>query len=133
MGNCEMPVLSEASDEASTAAYCLLLPGKRLYLKALLDMKKFRKWGNKEGAVAAFYRLEEEGLGKVFEVSNFKGTAVVSVAQIHNLMYTKVQCCKSGKGFVRILKQLAIYVLRFQIQCIHRKGEFHHVALDSHC
>ena len=40
-----------------------------LYLKALLDMKNL---GNKEEAVAAFYRLEKEGLGKVFEVSNPK-------------------------------------------------------------
>ena len=46
-----------------TACYYLL------YLKALLDMKNLE---NKEEAVAAFYRLEEEGLGKVFEVSNPK-------------------------------------------------------------
>ena len=74
-----MPAPPVTSDETSTAAYCLLLPGKKLYLKALLDMKKFRKWGNKDGAVAAFYQLEEEGLGKVYEVSNSKGTAVVSM------------------------------------------------------
>jgi len=73
----------DTSDETSTAAYCLLLPGKKLYLKALLDMKKFRKRGNKEGAVAAFYRLEEEGLGKVYEVSNCKGTAVVCMNIMH--------------------------------------------------
>jgi len=54
------------------------LPGKKLYLKPLLDMKKFQKRGNKEGAVAVFYRLEEEGLGKVVEMINSKGSAVVS-------------------------------------------------------
>ena len=42
-------------------------------------MKKFRKKGNKQGAVAAFYHLEEEGLGKVYKVANSKGTAVVSI------------------------------------------------------
>ena len=74
-----MPVPPDTLDETNTAAYCLLLPGKKLFLKALLDMKKFRKRGNKEGAVTAFYHLEEDGLGKVYEVSNSKGTAVVSI------------------------------------------------------
>ena len=65
---CEMttPPAGNNCEGISTAAYCLLLPGKKLYLKALLD------------TVTAFYRLEEEGLGKVIEVKNSKGTAVVS-------------------------------------------------------
>ena len=62
----------------STAAFCLTLPGKRLYLSPLLAMKKFRKKGNKEGAIAAFYKLEEDGLGKVLEVQCSKGTSTVS-------------------------------------------------------
>ena len=55
-----MPIPSEASDEASTAAYCLLLPA---VFESSTRHEKFRKKGNKEEAVAAFYRLEEEGLG----------------------------------------------------------------------
>ena len=50
-----------------------------LYLKTLLDKKKFRKRGNKEGAVAAFYRLEEEGMGKVYKVGNSNCKAMVSI------------------------------------------------------
>ena len=64
-------------DDDATAAYCLLLPGKVLYLSPLLGQKKFRKRGNKNGAVRAFYQLEDEGLGKVLEVGCTKGTSVV--------------------------------------------------------
>lgn len=67
-----------ASEEESTAKFCLLLPGKTLYLTPLLAMKKFRKRGNKEGAVASFYRLEAEGLGKVVEL-RARGTGTVSL------------------------------------------------------
>ncbi|XP_065906855.1 uncharacterized protein [Dysidea avara] len=38
-------------------------------------MKKFRNKGNKHGAVKAFYYLENEGLGKVIELSGSKGSA----------------------------------------------------------
>ena len=41
-------------------------------------MKKFRKRGNKEGALAAFYQLEEDGLGKLLELQGSKGTSIVS-------------------------------------------------------
>lgn len=41
-------------------------------------MKKFRKRGNKEGALAAFYQLEEDGLGKLLELQGSKGTSTVS-------------------------------------------------------
>ena len=43
----------------------------------LLAGKKFRKRGNKDGAVRAFYQLEAEGLGRIMEVGGSKGTAVV--------------------------------------------------------
>ena len=38
-------------DDDATAAYCLQLPGKVLYLSPLLATKKFRKRGNKDGAL----------------------------------------------------------------------------------
>ena len=66
------------SKDDETAAFCLSLPGKTLYLTPLLALKKFRKRGNKDGAVRAFYRLHEEGLGKVLEVTGSKGTSSVS-------------------------------------------------------
>ena len=65
-------------DDDATAVYCLQLPGKTLYLTPLLAQKKFRKRGNKEGAVRAMYQLEAEGLGKTIEVGGSKGTTVVS-------------------------------------------------------
>ena len=64
--------------DGSTAAYCLGLPGKTLFLSHLLSLKKFRKRGHKEGALRAFYKLEEEGLGKVLEVAGCKGSQCVS-------------------------------------------------------
>ena len=66
------------SDDDATAAFCLHLPGKILYLSPLLAQKKFRKRGNKDGAIRAFYQLETEGLGKVMEVGCTKGTSIVS-------------------------------------------------------
>ena len=66
------------SIEESTAGHCLKIQGKRLYLTPLLAMKKFRKRGNKEGALSAFHKLEQEGLGKIMEVEGSKGTTIVS-------------------------------------------------------
>ena len=63
--------------EESTAAYSLCLPGKTLFLKHLLTLKKYRNRGNKDGAVRAFYKLEEEGLGKVLEVAGAKTSQCV--------------------------------------------------------
>ena len=66
------------SKESSNAAFCLSLPGRILYLTPLLAQKRFRKRGNKEGALRAFCQLEEDGLGKLFEVTGSKGSACVS-------------------------------------------------------
>ena len=63
--------------ENPTAAYCLLLPGRKLYLSPLLAMKKFRNKGNKEGAIRAMHKLEDEGLGKVLIVSGSRGNSQV--------------------------------------------------------
>ena len=75
--------MEEVKDvEGSTAAYCLSLPGKTLFLTHLLSLKKFRKKGNKDGALRAFYKLEEEGLGRVLEVAGSKGSLCVSNSSI---------------------------------------------------
>lgn len=67
------------SQDVETSGFCLTLPGQTLYLTPLLALKKFRKRGNKDGAIRAFYRLQEEGLGKVLEIGGTKGTSSVSV------------------------------------------------------
>lgn len=47
------------------AAHCLKLPGKNLNLTALLYSKKFRAYGYKTGAQAAFEKLSQDGIGVV--------------------------------------------------------------------
>ena len=47
----------------SIEAFCLLLPGRELHLPSLLMAKTFRNRGNKEGALAALRKLENDGLG----------------------------------------------------------------------
>lgn len=84
------------SKDDETAAFCLSLPGKTLYLTPLLALKKFRKRGNKDGAVRAFYRLHEEGLGKVLEVTGSKGTSSVSRCCISKHVYV-VQDVENNK------------------------------------
>ena len=59
---------SDVGEEAVQHAYCLLLPGKILNLSYLLRLKKFRKRGNKDGAVSAFYQLQYAELGRVIEI-----------------------------------------------------------------
>ena len=61
-----------ANTNPNTPGHCLLLPGRRLDLKALLKKKKFRDpHGYKKGALAAFSELEQAGLG-VGETVNTK-------------------------------------------------------------
>ena len=59
-GTCTTP-----SGTSPNATYCLTLPGKQLVLSILLQAKKFRARGNKEGAVAALKELERAGLGEL--------------------------------------------------------------------
>ena len=54
-----------------------LLPGQTLFLSPLLAQKKYRKKGNKDGAVRSFFQLENEGLGKTLEIGGTKGTTLV--------------------------------------------------------
>ena len=76
--------MEEVKDvDGSTAAYCLSLPRKTLFLSHLLSLKKFRKRGNIDGALRAFFKLEEEGLGKVLEVAGSKGSQCVSYCGTH--------------------------------------------------
>ena len=68
---------SSKPDDKANAAYCLTLPGKKLYLQPLLGQKKFRHRDNKRGAVKAIYLLEKEELGKVIELRSSKSSVVV--------------------------------------------------------
>ena len=74
----------------ANAAYSLLLPGKILYLNALLAMKKFRDRGNKEGAVRGFLALQEAGLGRVVEQKPQRGTTVVQLSLYGVHAYTSI-------------------------------------------
>lgn len=66
------------SQDRQMATFCLLLPGKMLYISALLASKRFRDKGNKEGVVKAIKMLEEAGIGRVIEDKPPRGATVVS-------------------------------------------------------
>jgi len=68
----------EVNDDDATAADCFLLPGKTMYLSHLLHLKSFGEKGNKDGDPRAFHKLEEEGLEKMLEVGDGKGTNTAS-------------------------------------------------------
>jgi hypothetical protein len=68
-----------SDDTSLTAAHCLRLPGKQLNLTALLYAKKFRQFGYKKGALAAFKKQEESGLGVLNTSSGKSGTVRLSV------------------------------------------------------
>lgn len=57
----------QSTDDEATAAFCLQLPGSTLDLTRLLNAKKFRSRGNKEGALKAMRLLAYEGLGELEE------------------------------------------------------------------
>ena len=65
------------SQDREVAAFCLLLPGKMLYISALLAAKRFRYKGNK-GVVKAIKMLEEAGIGRVIEDKPPRGATIVS-------------------------------------------------------
>jgi hypothetical protein len=90
---------SPSQQDHSVAAYCLLLPGKILHLSALLNAKRFRDKGNKEGAVRAFKLLQEAGLGKVIENKPSRGATMVRI-----IFYTCTygDTCRSQSGNVRL-------------------------------
>jgi len=48
---------------------------------------KFRKRGNKEGALAAFYQLEEDGLGKLLEVQGSNKEVTFISMSFHYKLY----------------------------------------------
>lgn len=68
--------------DGGTTAFCLRLPGRTLFLSHLLALKKFRKRGNKDGALKSFYKLQEEGLGMVLEVAGARGSLAVSIISV---------------------------------------------------
>jgi len=55
----------QACDDESNASYVLTLPGSVMDLTALLNKKKFRGRGNKEGAIRVFHLLQQDKLGQL--------------------------------------------------------------------
>jgi hypothetical protein len=49
-----------------------------LYISTLLQLKRFRYKGNKDGAVRAIKMLESAGIGRVFEDKPTRGATAVS-------------------------------------------------------
>ena len=66
-------------DNLDVAGYTILLPGKALDISAIVKAKKFKNRGNKPGALEAFRRLEEAGMGKPVELGKSRGTAMVII------------------------------------------------------
>ena len=79
--------ISTSADDA-IAGFCLTLPGKTLYLTPLLTAKKFRGRGNKEGALRAFYQLEEEDFGRVLVVGGSSRVSQVTSTLVHTHLST---------------------------------------------
>ena len=52
----------------ATKHVLLKLPGTRLYLTILLKAKKFCKFGNKEGSLMAFLKIQTAQLGTIEEI-----------------------------------------------------------------
>ena len=71
--------ITTPSSAPSLVPYCLLLPGRKLHLSALLTAKKFRGKGNKDGAVSAFREIASMKLGSLSTEDSRRGTSAVSV------------------------------------------------------
>ena len=55
----------QSYNDENNAAYVLTLPGSVMDLTTLLNSKKFRGRGNKEGAIRIFQLLQEDQLGQL--------------------------------------------------------------------
>ena len=67
----------DTSEAHQNATMSLLLPGKKLYLNALLAQRKFRDRGNKAGAVRGFETLQESNLGRLISLKPQRGATTV--------------------------------------------------------
>ena len=66
-------------DPSSATAHSL---GRKLYMTPLLKAKKYRNFGNKQGALAAWEELERSGLGTVDRTETSKGISTVTKSAI---------------------------------------------------
>lgn len=109
----------ETSTESSEAdlTYTLKLPGKRLKLTALLYAKKFRNFGNKQGALRAFKKLESLELGKLETVSTKTGLVSHKTGHIDQYYYYLVIlliCVGKGETSLKIpevLEACKVYIV----------------------
>ena len=82
----------------------LLLPGKVLYLNALLALRKFKDRSNKAGAVHGFEILQESNLGKLISLKPQRGATMVRcntlcanwVSSNHNCYDVSLGSLKNG-------------------------------------
>ena len=66
------------SSKMSNAAYTLALLGRILDLSTLSSNKKYRNRSNKDGALAAMKKLENDGLGKIKKKEAHRVASAVS-------------------------------------------------------
>lgn len=82
----------------------MTIPGRVLHLSALLNKKKFRKKGDKDGAVAGFRLLEKANLGKVEALNPKRGSLV---PKMYWKMYNIIICISIVFKFLKkMLQQL---------------------------
>lgn len=78
--------LCAGSKPGSLGAFFVLLPGKVLKLSSLVQAKKFRGKGNKEGAVAAFEELQQASLVKLISEDSQRGAPSASVINLQSYL-----------------------------------------------
>ena len=70
--------MSVRQGNASNEAYALLLPGKQFDVSQLVNKKKFRSRGGREGALSAMRNLERNGIGNLV-LKTSKGSVKVDM------------------------------------------------------
>ena len=81
----------EQDEDELNAAFTLLLPAReKAEFVSIVGPKKIRKLGNKDGVIRCFFMLEEDGLGKVLQLTGTKGVGVVRypLYAFPNIYYT---------------------------------------------
>ena len=68
---------SSTKPAASNEGFVLCLPGQKLDVSLIINKKKFRNRGGRDGAMAAMRKLDEDGLGKLI-MRKSKGSIRVS-------------------------------------------------------
>ena len=104
-------------DNLDVFGYTIPLPGKAFDISAIVKANKFKNRGNKPGALEACKRLEETGMGKLVELGESRGTAMViyyvhsriliNRNRQHNIGHSVLLCPFQKSQFVKLAQSLA--------------------------